>query len=159
MRRGLMLPLWGLIGLAALTAAGCGGGRPPVTEVEGVVLLNGKPLPNAQVEFLPELSKFGAEMNSMAVTDENGRFRLTCNYLQLPGAVVGKHKVTVGEAPTPQEFRGMDAASQGRYTQYMAGLKNRPIPDEYGSISKTPLTIEVTADKKEYKLELTTRKF
>ena len=52
MRRFVMLPLGGFTMLFALAAAGCGPVRPPVTEVEGVVLLNGQPLPDAEVEFL-----------------------------------------------------------------------------------------------------------
>jgi hypothetical protein len=154
MRVFLLRLLWGLPLLAALTAVGCEPGRPPVTEVEGVVLLNGQPLANAEVEFVPELSRFGAEMNSRGVTDEKGRFKLVCAYQAQSGAAVGKHKVLVGEAPAREDMRGMDGASQEKYTRYVQSLRNRPIPPEYGSISKTPLVIEVTPDKKEYELKL-----
>jgi hypothetical protein len=158
MRYKVTLQVCALAFLSTLVAAGCGGGgRPPVTEVEGIVLLNGTPLPSAQVEFLPELSKFGAEMNSSAITDDKGRFKLTCSYNQLPGAVIGKHRVTVSEAPAPQEFRGMDGASQEGYAKYVTGLRNRPIPPEYGTVGRTPLVIEVTPDKKDYEVKLIRR--
>src|SRR5438105_3770282 len=63
--------------IAALFLGGCAKVPPPVTEVEGVVLLNDQPLPQAQIEFVPDLKDFGAELNSTAVTDEKGRFTLT----------------------------------------------------------------------------------
>src|SRR2546430_4075730 len=47
-----------------------------MTKVKGVVLLNDKPLPNAHVEFVPEVANFGAELNSTGATDEKGQF--TC---------------------------------------------------------------------------------
>ena len=42
------------LGLAALLACGCGRSPPPLTEVEGTVLLNDKPLAQALVRFIPE---------------------------------------------------------------------------------------------------------
>src|SRR5437763_9754925 len=80
-----------LVGLA-----GCAKKPPPVVEVSGVVLLNGQPLPKAEVLFVPQLDGFGAELNSSAVTDDDGRFSLTC-LNQQTGAVVGRHKVLVSE--------------------------------------------------------------
>src|SRR5439155_8016866 len=129
--------------LILLALVGCGKSPPPITEVEGVLLLNKQPLPNAQIEFVPELKDFGAEMNSMAVTDEKGFFRLTCNQNQQPGAAVGTHRVVVTEPATPKELRGQDEKTQKEYRQYLAGLKNRPIPDVYATVGKTPLRIEV----------------
>src|SRR5262249_11909359 len=87
------------LALAALALAGCRRSPPPVVEVDAVVLLNDQPLPNALVEFVPDLKHFGAEMNSTGVTDEKGRVRLVCASGQQPGAVAGKHHVLVTEAP------------------------------------------------------------
>src|SRR5437870_12181738 len=81
----------------ALLTLGCSKSPPPITEVEGVVLLNDQPLPFAQLQFMPELSNFGAEQASTATTDEQGKFRLTCNRNGEPGAVVAKHRVIVTE--------------------------------------------------------------
>src|SRR5262249_60368686 len=98
----------------------------------GTILLNGKPLPQAQVEFVPELANFGTIMNSSAVTDDQGHFQLICGYKQQPGAVVAKHHVLVSEQPTPSEYRSFDQRTQARFAQYLAKLKNRPIPPDYG---------------------------
>jgi hypothetical protein len=142
------------VAAVVLALAGCAKGPPPVTEVSGVVLLDGQPLPQAKVEFVPELSNFGAEMNSTAITDDQGRFTLTCAYKQQSGAVVGKHHVLVSERPTPGEFRAQDEQTQARYGQYLAKLKNRPIPAAYGKLGTTKLVVEVTADQKTYELKL-----
>jgi hypothetical protein len=138
----------------ALSVPGCARTPPPVTEVEGVVLLDGKPLPQALVEFVPQLAHFGAEMNSSGLTDDRGRFTLTCAYKSQAGAVVGKHHVLVSEAPTPAEFRRPDEQTQARLAQHLAKLKNRPIPPAYGTLGRTPLRIEVKADQKSYELRL-----
>jgi hypothetical protein len=147
-----------LAGLAlgvVLALPGCRKVPPPVADAEGTVLLDGKPLPQAHVEFVPELSNFGAEMISTAVTDDQGHFHLTCTYKDQPGAVVGKHHVIVMEPPTPEEFRSQDPQVQAKRDQYQAKLKNRPIPTDYGTLSTTPLVVEVKADQKSYELRLT----
>jgi hypothetical protein len=142
------------LAVAFVAAAGCAKSPPPVTEVAGVVRLDGQPLPHVKVEFVPDLSGFGAEMNSSAITDEQGRFTLTRAFTGQPGAVVAKHRVLITEAPTPGEFRSQDPQTQARYAQYMARLKNRPIPDAYGKLA-TALVVEVKADQKTYDLDLT----
>jgi hypothetical protein len=127
----------------AVVLSGCGKRPPAFTEVEGVVLLNGKELPNALVTFVPMLTDFGAEMNSTAVTTKEGRFILQCPGQSRDGAVVGKHRVLVTEAPVPREFRGIDRDHQEGYANYLAGLKNRPIPDRYGTMAGTDLEVDV----------------
>jgi hypothetical protein len=141
--------------LGVLTLIGCNQAKPPtITTVEGTVLLDGKPLPNAQVEFQPNLPKFGAEYNSYATTDENGRFQLVCAHMQTPGAAIGKHRVLISEPPTPSELRGMDGDSQERYAKYVSGLQNRPIPSKFAAANTTPLNVDVTSDKKTYDFNL-----
>ena len=136
------------VGLA-LALSGCGKSPPQVTEAEGVVLLNGHPLPNALVTFAPELDNFGAEMNSTAVTDEEGRFKLQCAYKGgQPGAAVGKHRVTVTEAPPSGEYRGMSERAQTGYAEYLSKQKNRPIPKQYAALGTTPLEVEVKPGEK-----------
>lgn len=145
----------GLAVALALAISGCARTPPPVTEVEGRLLLDGKPLAGARVEFVPMLDHFGAELNSSGVTDAEGHFRLTCLRQGQPGAVVARHRVVVTEAPAAAAFRGQDARAQERYAAYLRGLKNRPIPDVYGGVGRTPLEVEVKAEQREYVLRLT----
>jgi hypothetical protein len=144
--------------VVALGLSGCAPVPPPVVEAEGTVYLDGKPLPLAQVEFVPDLRHFGPELNSFAVTDEQGRFHLSCTARDQPGAVAATHRVLVTEPPTPAEFRSQDERVQARYANYLAGLKNRPIPPEYGTLARTPLVVEVKAGRKTYDLQLSRSK-
>jgi hypothetical protein len=139
-----------------LAAAGCGKpAPPPFTEVEGVVLLDGSPLGKAQVDFIPELADYGAEMNSSAVTEDDGHFVLIRAKDGQPGAAVASHRVVVTEGPLPDRFRGMSGDAQTGAANYLRSLKNRPIPEQYGTMGKTPLHIEVKADQKRYEIKLT----
>jgi hypothetical protein len=150
---GLRAPV---VAILCLTAAGCGKpAPPPVTEAGGIVLLNGSPLPNAQLQFVPDLADFGAELNSTGITDEKGRFQLKCAKNDQAGAVVAKHRVVITDAPPPPKYRGMSEDAQKGYAAYVKSLKNRPIPEQYGSVGTTPLIVEVKADQNEYKIELT----
>jgi hypothetical protein len=136
-----------------IAICGCAKGPPPMTEVSGLVLLDGQPLPQAKVEFCPVLKGFGAEMNSSAVTDDQGRFTLANSLTIVPGAVIGQHRVLITERATPAEFRSQDPQTQARYGAFMAKLKNRPIPAPYGVLVTAPL-VEVKLDQKEYNIEL-----
>jgi hypothetical protein len=127
---------------------------PPVVPVSGTAYLDGKPLPLAHIEFVPDLKHFGAESNSSAVTDEEGRFTLLCSHQQQAGAVVATHHVVIIEY-VPDELRGFSAKAQQKLAEYQAKLKNRPIPEQYSALSRTPLTVEVKAGQETYDLQLT----
>lgn len=133
---------------AALALAGCSKTPPPIVPVEGVVLLNDQPLPNAEVQFVPVDPALGAEYTAVGTTDEQGRFRLTCK--GQPGACVGDNRVTVADASMPESLRG----KQNEEAKFAAGLKNRPIPARYNSVAATPLKIAVSAGQAEYKVEM-----
>src|SRR5262245_20479455 len=152
MRRRLTLP-GACLGLLFLlpVLGGCGGKAPPppVTEVEGAVqFTDGTPLANAQVEFVPQVPGYGAELNSTALTDGKGPFRLTHNQKQEPGAVVARHKVVITDPAMPAELRGMSEKHQRAQDEFMAKMRSRgEIPEAYKSPVQTPLEIEVTADR------------
>src|SRR6516165_10959434 len=114
--------LLGLL-LVALLATGCKKTRPPVTEVEGRLLLNNQPLPKAYVRFMPELTDWGADMNSWAITDDQGHFKLTCLWGDQPGAAVAMHRVVVTDPPVEDNMRDQDQASQERLSRHLASLK------------------------------------
>jgi hypothetical protein len=133
---------------------GCGGKEPlSLVEVEGTLLLDDKPLPLALVEFMPELKGHGAEANSTAVTDENGRFKL--QKAAVSGAVIATHRIVVNEGPPPAGARGQDEASQAKFTQYMTSLKNRPIPQKYSNFSASTARVEIKGAEKNLIIKLT----
>jgi len=76
-----------VFGLVLVT--GCGGG-PNTADVEGVVTIDGKPVPGVEITFQP----VDGGRASVGVTDETGRYRL--NYSpSASGALIGDHRVTI----------------------------------------------------------------
>ena len=139
-----------LLFLLLLVPVGCAKKVPQLTEVEGVVLLGGQPLPHASISFNPTGSDLPPEAVGVAVTDGEGKFKLTTG--GKPGAVPGEHVITVVEGPPPEDTRGEDA--QEKLSKFRASLKNRPIPLKYASVNKSDAKITVKTDQKEYKIEL-----
>ena len=142
-----------VFGVALITAGGCSKSPPPIVPVEGRILLNGKPLAKAEVRFNPALDYVDGSYTAIGETDDDGRFKLICRGQD--GACACAHNITVGEAPLPGDMRGLSAAAQARAASYMNALKNRPIPQQYATLAQSPLKITVSADQKEYLIELT----
>jgi hypothetical protein len=134
----------------ALFIPGCGKEPPPaIVPVQGAVLLNGAPLPNALVRFVPIIG-YGSEYIASGITDDQGRFTLQCNGEQ--GACATETMVLVTEAPIPRKLQGENA--QRELGVYFQSLKNRPIPKNYGTPVSTPLKTTVSQGQPHMKLEL-----
>lgn len=122
--------------LVAATLLGCGKPPiPPTNEVTGRVTLDGKPLPQVAVMFTPDSKVDGRTVESTAITDSNGEYKLiysmpTSNSnkpLKGTGAVAGTHTVTVSDYKMVAE----SLPPPGR------------IPLKYTEKGSTPLSFEV----------------
>jgi hypothetical protein len=126
-----------LLVFAALAgAAGCGKTWSQNTSVEGTVKLDGTPVPNASIQFVPDDPTSQGPM-STGTTDDKGHFQLACSNGK-PGAVIGKHNVVV---------------LVGR-TETGAPASHVAIPAVYKLASQTPAQVDVTADNHTYDVEL-----
>ena len=142
--------------LAVLTTSliGCGKAEPPPrVPVSGVVTIGGKPVPSALVTFYPLFEGFGGELIAEGVSDREGRYTVSCSLGD--GACIGRHKVTVGDAPTPDDARVQSAEGQRRMQEFLRSLTNRPIGEKFGTLATTPLEVEVKAEAGSYDLQLT----
>jgi hypothetical protein len=128
--------------LMVLGVGGCTPRTPPVTEVEGVVLLDGTPLPDVLVEFVPEDDEGRRLPFSQGRTDSHGHYQLQCENAQL-GAVVGLHKVMVRRPTARPDPETPAPASKGP-----------AIPLVYQSVVDTPLTVVVKSGEKTHNLAL-----
>jgi hypothetical protein len=83
-----------LLTAALVLALGCGGRK--FAPVSGTVTLDGKPLANAVVTFIPvaEQGSIDAGESSTGKTNEKGEFTLRSTTGK-NGALVGKHKVSI----------------------------------------------------------------
>lgn len=77
---------------AVLSVFGCGDGRRERVPVAGQVLIDGKPLTQGQILFVPPEGRA-----SQGKLDSEGRFRLTC-FDENDGAVRGTHRIAITSA-------------------------------------------------------------
>jgi hypothetical protein len=138
--------------LLLLLASGCGKALVFNDAVEGTAKLDGKPLGNAYVQFVPDEPGVKAP-GSTGITDEHGHYRLTREGGE-PGALVGKHLVVLlrGREARPGLGEQPDPAESAK-----AKKDRRPIPPTYMMASKTPLKVEVKLDQHSYDLDLSSR--
>jgi hypothetical protein len=137
--------------LALAFLAGCAAPPPDIVPVEGIVLLDGAPLPKAKVRFLPQADNApDSRYLAQGVTDDEGRFSLLCQ--QKPGACVGENVVTVSEDEIPERLTPEGARAE--LQKYLAALKNRPIPAKYRNAGESPLTVLVSVNQKGYVINL-----
>jgi hypothetical protein len=134
--------------LGAIAVAGCSR-KPPLAQVEGTVRLDGRPLPDALVCFLPDPERGAAGPRSVAVTDESGHFQLRCDD-QRDGAVLGWHRVLLEDMSLYSASR-QDGAGGSRPT-----LASR-LPTQYTTTTQTPLSFEVKPGTQTIDLDLKSR--
>lgn len=138
MRKHLLVGARSIIVLAVVWLTnGCGPSGPTVVPVSGVLTRGGQPVPNLEIFFMPTQGR-----NSVGHADEQGRFSMQYTADQ-DGALVGTHKVFVVFNP-PQS--GAERAA--------APAELRPILDKYGTLDKTPLTLEITKRVSDLEIKL-----
>jgi len=138
--------------LLVLLSAGCTKTPPSIVKAVGAVRLDGKPLKKARVVFIPQI-EVGREYIASGLTDETGRYQLTCN--GQPGACAGENRVLILESDAPPELLGESLEVQAKLVRYRQSLGNRPIPGKYGTVVRSPLRAAVTAEQTEYDFALT----
>ena len=132
--------------LCSCMLTGCGKAGPEIVEVEGTLTLDGKPLDKVIVEFWPDSD--GPKSSGM--TDAQGKFVLKTADGTRAGAVVSKHKVVLyDESIVKHAFLGR----AGEDVDMTDGQKPRFL-ELYTSPTQTPLNIDITAEKKDVKLEV-----
>lgn len=133
-----------------VVAVGCGRAGPSVEFVEGTVLLDGKPIADANVGFSP----LSGGLAAYGRTGANGTFRLTTSQggRKLGGAPVGDYVVTVvkwrnrledlGPQPDPE-----DTVAAAKWQAEADRLGSLPpdyvVPQAYGDKATSPLKATV----------------
>ena len=120
------------LGLSYFLICGCGGsGARQVAPVSGVVTIDGKPLTQGTVTFVPTVGQ-----SAKATINPDGSYVMT-TYSSSDGAPVGENRVMV------------DAAIRGRSgSDDLLGMSiiESPIPREYADIGTSKLVFKVEAD-------------
>ncbi|MDR2346447.1 MAG: hypothetical protein LBE18_10300 [Planctomycetaceae bacterium] len=113
---------------------GCGGNNIGIGKVTGVVTLDGVPLQNAAINFIPT---DGQGLNSMGGTNSSGKYEIFYADKK-SGAVPGRYKVTLTTA------------------QPMENIPEQ-VPQKYVDFSTTDLEYEIKAGKNVIDIKLTSK--
>lgn len=141
--------------LVGMIVVGCGPKGPELGSVTGKVTLDGNPVTNGLVTFVP----VGGGRPATGKTDENGQYVLVG--VDGKGALLGQHQVsvtTVKEAATVTEIRSdspeyaKQAVSGSSSSDYNTAKVVEPIPARYNT--NTELSFEVKAGSNVIDLEL-----
>jgi hypothetical protein len=123
-----------VLGLALLSAVGCGGSSYRFAPVSGKITLDGKPLAGASVNFQPIAVGSETGPGSAGKTNEKGEYSLTST-TGASGAWVGKHRVFVSVLTASKETTGDERGGPK--------MTNK-VPDKYnGYAGETTLNCEV----------------
>ena len=132
------------LALALTPCFGCGRDSPQAT-VEGTLRLDGKPLDNCLITFLPEPGQEGHRPHSTGLTDRHGSYRLRYDNGQ-EGAAIGWHRVTVQDLSVST---GMHRRDHGTVDMEMDETSPPPparrsrVAPRYTSPPDTPLRKQV----------------
>jgi hypothetical protein len=136
-----------LLAVVLLTSAlvGCGGRG--TTPVEGVITLEGAPLPGATVLFVPDGTGKGRPASGF--TSPEGVFRLT-TFQPDDGALPGSYRVVVRKTAAARDPGTAEQSAQERaLAKYgdkaLARGKKPAMPGRYASFDTTPLRCTVPA--------------
>ena len=124
-----------------LCLAGCSG-RPQLGQVSGRVTMDGEPLGEIEVKFMPDPAEGNSGRYSVGTTDANGYYTLTYfDESRKPGVSTGVNRIVL---------RDLISAYSGR--------DEVPIPSridlKYGRASTTPLSCTVQGGSQEVPIEI-----
>ena len=123
-----------------------------VEYVEGLVTLDGEPIPEASVVFVPTTDTPPME-TAMGMTNEKGVYKLTSpNGNPLAGAVAGEYKVLVSKILAKSLTEGKEyGTSTGYHVPY---TQTHLLPDIYRDPQNPQFTVTVNKGKNKIPLEL-----
>ena len=151
--------MWATSLLTLVLCTGCGG---DLVQLNGRVILDGKPLEKATVTFTHVHDTEEGGRLASGFTDEAGYFRLT-TFERDDGIIPGQYKVTVLKVttndPTDLDSEQPDSvlhkihAATSPLSAYFANVKN-VLPEVYGDYKTTPLSCDVDSKLRNVEFEL-----
>ena len=121
--------------------AGCGTDGPQLAEVSGVITVDGKPVPNTVVTFIPT-----GGSTSYGKTDAEGKYTLRFTEAKM-GAMIGKHTVELEvRRYSPSELAEMKAAGEKVSTENVA------IPRKYKAAGALTAEVKEGSNTIDFKL-------
>lgn len=121
--------------------------------------LDGKPLADVEIVFLPDPTKWNRANSASAFTDPDGRYRLRATRDDRDGTVLGSHRVIIIDlrvvADTMTAGSGPQPVGEVAPPFQMFGTKARRFPALYGDAANTPFRdVEVKSGKQTLDFDL-----
>lgn len=150
--------LGGFVGVLLTLGSGCGSRGPAVEYVEGVVMLDGTPLADADVGFSPISS--GQGLAAAGRTGVDGSFRLNAQGAKPgQGTATGEYVVTVRKVATSASL-GPTSTDDPNYGKTVPDISGRDdqvkwlVPENYGNAKTSPLKATVEPGKNSFRFEV-----
>jgi hypothetical protein len=141
----LKRPAWAAAAAAAALLApmlGCGEDGPKLVPVTGVVTLNGKPLAEAEVSFVPDPTNKDVTPGGDK-TGPEGNYKAM--YQGRSGLAPGKYKVLVSKkAGLPAGMELPPEIKMDRVQQEMMGIRKETLPAKYSEATKSEFSADVS---------------
>lgn len=136
----------------AMLAAGCSGTTSAGAEATGTITLDGNPLPNAFISFIPK----GSGSSSFANSDAHGNFAVQSSG-SVTGLAPGEYVVVVeqGDAPDAENAEAPQGEDDEKNVAGGEVSGNSAIPKKYRSESTSDLNVTVSeGEQKSIQLDL-----
>ena len=128
-----------LLLLFLVALAGCEK-LPQFGRVSGTVTMNGQPLDQVRVLFMPDPEEGNQGAYSVCITDDDGKYDLVYSQdSEIHGAIVGWHRCVV------EDIKGENTRDE------VIPIR---IPAEYSSSGHTPLRFEVKAEDQTFDIDI-----
>ncbi len=137
--------------IGCLAFAGCGESGPPLHKVEGTVSLDGKPLKDAEITFIPDPANAHVTAGS-AFSADDGTYK--ARFQSSFGLAAGKYVVTVRKTEVADMSKVPEAMKNDPAQLEMMGLTKPVTKDNYSSPEKSPFKIEVASGGGPFNFEL-----
>lgn len=144
--------------LSACCLSGCGhsSDTPALSSVTGVVTIEGQPIQEGQITFLPDTTQGTEGPSFTGELHEDGSFSIH-GPGGVEGAIPGHYKVVINSLPVSHEEL-MKTARQGRLKR-SDFLRDSQIPPVYQSPKSSPLHVVVEAEQpNRYQFQLSTKR-
>lgn len=137
----------GLMAVVVVGLIGCGGDtvQLPRAAVQGTVMLNGQPLTDAVIRFIPTGDTQGP---ATSISIVEGQFEAD----EQVGPIIGQHRIEI-QSNDDGGFAFDDEQALERLKQNPQRIRVQEIPDSYNTHSVLLETVEADAENK-YKFEL-----
>ena len=145
-----------LLVTVSVLVTGCGESIPDLVPVTAFVKsADGEPIGQLKIRLVPQDNSLDGNYIASGITGDDGKCVLKLPGRQESEIPACQHKVLILEAPESAEARqAYMSGDPSAVKKELSERKGRPIPDKYSTLQRTPLVIEISAERPEIEIVL-----